>query len=220
MFCDSSMLAYKAVAYLRCNTPEGTKYTSLMSKSKVAPLKQQTMPRLELLAALLGAQLSKYISKAALQNFKPFQTVLWSDSQITVSWISSTEALRQQFIRHRVRLINDITSPSAWRFCPTTSNPADIIIRGVEAKAVISKQGDWNQGPTWLLRPSQEWPSNTIGEIQDTESTIDTTSIITNLTNTQENTNLLNVIDITRYSTLNKTLRITALVIRFIKKLR
>lgn len=220
VFCDSSMLAYGAVAYLRYGTPEGTKCTFLMSKSKVAPVKQQTMPRLELLAALLGAQLSKYLSKAVLQNFQPFQTVLWSDSQITLSWISSTKPLRQQFIRHRVQLIIDITSPSTWRFCPTTSNPADIITRGLDPKAFISKQEYWNQGPSWLLRPPQEWPSNTIGEIQDTESTVDTTSITTNVANTQENTNLLNVIDITRYSTLNKTLRITALVIRFTRKLR
>ena len=155
VFCDSSMLAYGAVAYLRCNTPEGTK---------------------------------------------------------------CTKALQQQFIRHRVRLINDITSPSAWRFCPTLSNPADIITRGVDAKVFISKLGDWNHGSSQLLRPPREWPSNTIGEIQDTESTIDTTSILANLTNTQENSNLLNVIDITRCNTLNKTLRITAFVIHFVKK--
>lgn len=74
VFCDSSMLAYGAVAYLRYGTPEGTKCTFLMSKNKVAPVKQQTMPRLELLAALLGAQLSKYLSKAVLQNFQPFSS--------------------------------------------------------------------------------------------------------------------------------------------------
>ena len=149
------MLTYGAVAYLRCNAPEGRKCTFLMSKSKEAPMKQQTMSRLELLAALLGAQLSKYFSKALLPNFQPLQTVLWSGSQITLSWISSTYALRQQFIRHRVQLINDITSPSAWGFCPTTSNPADIITRGVDTKAFISTQGYWNQDPSWLLRPER-----------------------------------------------------------------
>ena len=140
--------------------------------------------------------------------------------QISSIQISSTKLLRQQFIRHRVQLITDITSPSTWRFCPTTSNPADIITRGLDTKAFISKEEYWNQGPSWLLRQPQEWPSTTIGEIQDTEYTVDTTSIITNIASTQDKTNLLNVIDITRYSTLNKTLRITALVIHFTRKLR
>ena len=51
-----------------------------------------------------------------------------------------TKALRQQFVRHRVQLIRDITSQSTWRYCPTASNPADLITRGIDVKAFISKQ--------------------------------------------------------------------------------
>ena len=125
VFCDSSQLAYGAVAYLRETTPNsGTTCTFVMSKSKVAPIKPQTMPRLELLAAVL----------AVLPKFYTSQIVLWSDSQIVLSWISSSKPLRQQFIQHRVQLIRDITSQSTWRYCPTTSNPADLITRGLDAK--------------------------------------------------------------------------------------
>ena len=127
---------------------------------------------------------------------------------------------RQQFIRHRVQLINDIISSTTWKFCPTTSTSVDLITRGVDAKAFISKQEDWTQGLTWLVRPSLERPSITTEEIQDTESAEDTTSITINIAKTQENTNLLNAIDITRLSSLNETLRITALVIRFTRKPR
>ena len=70
VFCDSSQLAYGAVAYLRGTTPKrGTKCTFVMSKSKVAPIKPQTMPRLELLAAVLGAELAKYLSNTILPKF-------------------------------------------------------------------------------------------------------------------------------------------------------
>ena len=64
MFCDSSQLAYGAVTYLRGTTLEsGTKCTFIMSKSKVAPIKPQT----ELLAAVLGAELSsKYHTSKVL----------------------------------------------------------------------------------------------------------------------------------------------------------
>ena len=101
VFCDSSQLEYGTVAYLRETTPNsGTKCTFLMSKSKVAPIKPQTMPRLELLAAVLGAELSKYLSNTILPKFYTSQIVLWSDSQIVLSWISSSKPLRQQFIQH------------------------------------------------------------------------------------------------------------------------
>ena len=86
VFCDSSQLAYGAVAYLRATTlKSGTKCTFIMSKSKVAPIKPQTMPRLELLAAVLGAELSKYLSNTILSKFYTSQIILWSDSQIVLS---------------------------------------------------------------------------------------------------------------------------------------
>ena len=222
MFCDSSQLAYGAVAYLRGTTPKsGTKCTFVMSKSKVAPIKPQTMPRLELLAAVLGAELSKYLSNTILPKFHTSQIILWSDSQIVLSWISSSKPLRQQFIQHRVQLIRDITSQSTWRYCPTSSNPADLITRGLDAKAFISKQQSWNQGPAWLMKPTQEWPTVTDNQLQEnTENYTDTQSININLANAQKNANLLNVIDITKYSTFNKMLRVSALVIYFTRKLR
>lgn len=83
VFCDSSQLAYGTVAYLRGTTPKsGTKCTFVMSKSKVAPIKPQTMPRLELPAAVLEAELSKYLSHTILPKFHTSQIILWSDSQI------------------------------------------------------------------------------------------------------------------------------------------
>ena len=71
------------------------------------------------------------------------------------------------------------------------------------------------------MKPTQEWPSVTDNHLQDnTENYTETQSISINLTNVQKSANLLNVIDITKYSTLNKTLRVTALVILFTGKLR
>ena len=119
-----------------------------------------------------------------------------------------------------MQLIRDITSQSTWRYCPTTSNPADLITREIYAKAFISKQQCWNQGPSWLMKPTQEWPSVTDNHLQDNkENYTETQTISINLTNVQKSANLLNVIDITKYRTLNKTLRVTALVIHFTGKL-
>ena len=208
VFCDSRQLAYGAVAYLRGTTPKsGTKCTFVMSKSKVAPIKPQTMPRLELAAAVLEAELSKYLSNTILPKFHTSQIILWSDSQIVLSWISSSKHLRQQFIQHRVQLIRDMTSQSTWKYCPTTSDPADLITGGMDAKAFICRQQYWNQGPSWLMRPTQEWPSVTETKLQDsTENYTESQSLSDNLASPEKSTNLLNAIDITKYSTLNKTL--------------
>ena len=222
VFCDSSQLAYGAVAYLRGTTPKsGTKCTFVMSKSKVAPIKPQTMPRLELPAAVLEAELSKYLSNTILPKFHTSQIILWCDSQIVLSWISSSKHLRQQFIQHRVQLIRDMTSQSTWKYCPTTSDPADLITGGMDAKAFICRQQYWNQGPSWLMKPTQGWPSVTETKLQDsTENYTESQSISVNLASPQKSKNLLNAIDITKYCTLNKTLRVTALVIHFTAKLR
>ena len=201
MFCDSSQLAYGAVAYLRATTlKSGTKCTFI-----VAPIKPQTMPRLELLAAVLGAELSKYLSNTILSKFYTSQIILWSDSQIVLSWISSSKPLRQQFIRHRVQMIRDITSQSTWRYCPTTSNPADLITKGIDVKDFISKQQSWNQVPSWLKKQTQEWPSVNDNQLQDNRGNYtETQSISINLASAQKSANLLNVIDIIKYSTVRK----------------
>lgn len=50
-FCDSSTNAYGACIYVRkCHVP---KIAFLCAKTKIVPLKPTTMPRLELIAALM-----------------------------------------------------------------------------------------------------------------------------------------------------------------------
>ena len=71
------------------------------------------------------------------------------------------------------------------------------------------------------MKPTQEWPSVTDNQLQEnTENYIEAQSISINLASAQKSANLLNVIDITKYSALNKTLRVTTLVIHFTRKLR
>ena len=54
---DASEHAYAGVVYLRMVDTEGNVHLSLMSKTRVAPIKRQTIPRLELCGAHLLAQL-------------------------------------------------------------------------------------------------------------------------------------------------------------------
>ena len=57
-FADASERAYGAVVYLRIETTTGTVFTQLVSsKTRVAPMNGETIPRLELLGALILARL-------------------------------------------------------------------------------------------------------------------------------------------------------------------
>lgn len=79
VFCDPSEKAYGSVAYLRTEDPSGkVEVAFLTARSRVAPKKQQTMPRLELCAALTGAQLASVLTTELI--LPTHHVILWTDS--------------------------------------------------------------------------------------------------------------------------------------------
>ena len=123
IFCDSSQQAYGAVAYLTgLSADDGIHIAFLLAKTRVALLKTTTLPRLELLAALLGAKLFQFLNKT-LELVNSSEVIYWSDSQIVLSWLSSNKQ-PQQFVRTRVQKIQEITSSQTWRFLPNVYEPS------------------------------------------------------------------------------------------------
>ena len=57
-----------------------------MAKNRVAPLKQLTLPKLELMGAVIGARLAKHL----LDNLGDMVVNFWRDSQIVLKWIASS----------------------------------------------------------------------------------------------------------------------------------
>ena len=98
-----------------------------MAKSRVAPLKQLSLPKLELMAALTAAKLSKFI-REALQSMS-ITPYLWTDSQIVLYWLQSNKNL-YAFVTHRVTEIYQLTYDATWSFCPTLDNPANLLTWG------------------------------------------------------------------------------------------
>ena len=140
---------------------------------------------------------------------------MWSDSQIVLAWIKSSKPLQQQFIQTRVAKIKDKTSSSHWEYCPTASNPADLLTRGMDSRT------SWFKGPSWLLKEKTEWPELQHTKIQEQEhEQTESAQTISYLATTAKSSNLLNVIDIVKYSTLTKAIRVTATVMKFISRLR
>ena len=118
IFADSSPKAYGAVAFICV----ANLVSFVMAKSRVAPLKQLSLPKLELMAALIAARLSKFI-REALQSLD-ITPYLWADSQIVLYWLQSSKHINA-FVTHRVTEIQQLTSDATWNFCPTSDNPAD-----------------------------------------------------------------------------------------------
>jgi len=97
-----------------------------MAKTRVAPIKSLTLPRLELMAAVMEAKLMQHIHNSlSIQN-----VYLWSDSQIVIHWIQSDKQLKR-FEASRVKEIANLTRGIRLRYCPTDSNPADLQTRGL-----------------------------------------------------------------------------------------
>ncbi|UYV82365.1 hypothetical protein LAZ67_21001798 [Cordylochernes scorpioides] len=62
IFCDANQSAYAAAAFLRCPENKGVSVQLLMAKSRLGPLKKTTIPRMELLACMLGVRLSRTLN--------------------------------------------------------------------------------------------------------------------------------------------------------------
>jgi len=207
-FCDSSERAYGACLYIR--STDNNKKTScelLCSTSKVAPLKQLTIPRLELCAATLLSKLYKKAIHAL--NLTVNESYLWTDSSIVLTWIQGPANKWKIFVGNRVALIQEATAAVTWRHVPSQSNPADLISRGIEPTTLSTSTLWWN-GPPWLLQQPSSWPKT---EVNSTTDNLEIRKVRLACIQPPE--------DITqRFSKLNRLIRVIAYCRRFISNCR
>ncbi|KAL0199202.1 hypothetical protein M9458_007742, partial [Cirrhinus mrigala] len=166
VFCDASEKAYGSVAYLRVETGEDIQVAFIMARSRVAPKKQLSMPRLELCAALSGAQLAKTLSSELTLNIR--QTVMWSDSTTVLHWIKSESCNYKVFVGMRIAEIQDLIGYENWNYVDSDNNPADDITRG-KTLVDLSHTCRWNQGPDFLHQSSDHWPIHPSVPVEDSE---------------------------------------------------
>ncbi|XP_055926898.1 uncharacterized protein LOC129958432 [Argiope bruennichi] len=147
-FSDSSIKAYGAVSYLRLKTPNKICVYLLASKCRVAPLKPLSLPRLELMGALLAARLAKEVSRVLSEKI-PATNHFWTDSTIALSWIQGSSSRWKVFVANRVKEIQSLTNKDTWHHCAGKDNPSDLLTRGISADSLLNCEKWWN-GPSFL----------------------------------------------------------------------
>ncbi|GFY05725.1 DUF1758 domain-containing protein [Trichonephila clavipes] len=144
-FSDASERAYAAVVYIKCFNESGQSQTRLLcSKSRVAPLKTLTIPRLELSAALL---LSRLVKKVVPILQLPINKIwMWTDSTIALAWIKTEPHKLKTFVSNRVAEIQALSKDYHWKHVSSKNNPADLISRGCNVDELL-KNEMWFSGP-------------------------------------------------------------------------
>ncbi|GBO43894.1 hypothetical protein AVEN_203275-1, partial [Araneus ventricosus] len=91
------------------------------AKSRVAPLKQATIPKLELMACCIGARLAHSIQQAL--NITEMGTIFWSDSMVALYWLSEKGGW-SVFVSNRIKEIKTLfpnggrrTVRKIWNAC-------------------------------------------------------------------------------------------------------
>ena len=105
-FLNASEKAYAAVVYSRHEYEDKSVTTQLMaSKTRLSPLKAISIPRLELMGALIGVRLTKQVSAALEIPMK--DATFWVDSMNVFHWVHRRSRDYKPFVAHRVGEIHD-----------------------------------------------------------------------------------------------------------------
>ena len=162
-----------------------------MAKTRLAPLRQLSIPRLELCGALIAARLRETIVKEMTYSFaRVFHA---TDSAIVRAQIQKENYGFGTFTATRVAEIQSKTNPDEWWWVPSECNPADLLTR-VTRPEELHSNSTWQRGPEFLSRSVEEWPlrKDPVEELPDRIETL--------ITHTQCTLDDMDVIDVNRFS--------------------
>ncbi|XP_062535271.1 uncharacterized protein LOC134204461 [Armigeres subalbatus] len=208
VFVDASEKGYAAVAYLRFEEDRSVECAFVMAKTRVAPLKYVSIPRLELQGAVIGTRLAKSIGET---HRVPVQKrFFWTDSRDVLCWIRADHRRYSKFVAARVGEILEDTELSEWLWVPTKTNVAD---EGTKWQKIpdLSPSSRWFRGPEFMWQQKSAWPVQPSVHGETTTEMIATINV---------HTIREPILNFTNYSNWRRLLRIIAYVLRFMRNLR
>ena len=229
-FSDASKLGYAACIYVRVEYVDGSVDVNLViAKTRISPLVQQTIPRLELLAALILTRLMQQIVQVLVTVVSIDEIVYFTDSEVVIHWIKNVEKTYTKFVENRVKEIRSKSEIAQWSHIPGKENIADVASRGCDLKKLANME-EWFKGPQWLRRDMDTWFKNEnedkIEESTEEDVNIDVENVLAtqdvgcDIPDIQEENSIVEIIDPQRYSSLQRLINVTILVLRFINRCR
>ncbi|XP_039904599.1 uncharacterized protein LOC120744346 [Simochromis diagramma] len=163
-FSDASLSGYGACSYLRAKGREGQVSCALvMGKARVTPIKQTTIPRLELSSAVTSVRIADVIKRELdIQNLQEYY---WTDSQVVLAYINNDAKRFHTFVANRIQRIRQSTSPGKWQHVSSEENPADQASRGLNATQL--KDSNWLKGPDFLWKQELPVKEEMVGEVEE-----------------------------------------------------
>ena len=211
-FSDASIDAYAGVVYLRMEDANGNVHVTLVtSKTRVAPIKRLSIPRLELCGAQL---LAKLLSRTRVTLNIPLENVIaWTDSTIVLNWLDGNPRRFKTYVGNQISFILSHTPSKHWRHVKGEQNPADCASRGLFPEELIAHELWW-QGPTWLKPDRADWPQ--LVELPHIPPSDEEKEISLHVhTETREP-----VVPVDRYSSFNTLVRVTSWIMRYVRNLK
>eukprot|EP00112_Aurelia_sp_Birch-Aquarium-sp1_P003948 Seg1448.2 transcript_id=Seg1448.2/GoldUCD/mRNA.D3Y31 product="hypothetical protein" protein_id=Seg1448.2/GoldUCD/D3Y31 len=212
-FSDASEEGYGQASYLRLIDVKGNINCSLaMGKSRVPPLKQTTIPRLELTAASVSVKVGAMLRREL--DMEDLKQTFWTNSQIVLGYIANETRRFRTFVANRVQIIRDHSQIEEWRYVVTKQNPADDASHGIRASN-NAKNSRWFRGPEFLWKSENEWPREKAIPLPKEDDPELRKIVKVNSTAVAKNDSLLIELE-NRYSDWVRMKRVVALLLRFI----
>ncbi|GFX21742.1 uncharacterized protein TNCV_546791 [Trichonephila clavipes] len=155
VFCDASKSSYDTCVFLRAEREDEVTYQLIQARSKVAPLKGTSIPRLELLACTIGARIADSVKMDL--HVEIVDVTYWSDSMDALHWIKR-DSPWATFVANRVEEIRSLSSKENWRYVPGMQNPTNLPSKGCSVKPL--KKIRWWEGPSWLKNSTEDCPKS------------------------------------------------------------
>lgn len=209
MFSDGSRLAYGCCAYLRWQLSSGGYDVYLIaSRNRIGPVREITIPRMELCGAVLSCRLRECIERELNLKYKEVMHIV--DSTIVCSQIQKESHGFNTFVASRVAEIQCKSDPSEWWWVDSEHNVADLVTKPCEPH-MLSKESMWQKGPEFLSKPQEEWPvcRSVVEKLPDRRS-------IT-LVCSKEDKNILSEIKLDNFTSYVKLLKVTSRVLSCVK---